>query len=198
MSDDKKYTLKELQTKLTQKEHDFCHEYITDWNGSRAAKVAGYTAKAPRQAAYDTLTKTYIQQYIAFIKDDIAKEAKISKLALISELKKIAMSDISELYLDWFKMDDFNELKKSKPEILSCIQEINTKTQKVKINDEDDGIIEVEYVKVKMYDKKGAIMDIMKSMGWDKSDAQEEPDTTIVLEFGGKIDMSDYLDESKE
>jgi phage terminase small subunit len=198
MADEKKYTLQELKKKLTDKEKAFCHEYIIDWNGTRAAKDAGYSEKSARQIATVTLSKAYIQQYIDFIKDDIAKEAKISKLALISELKKIALSDISEIYLDWFKMEDFNKLKKSNPEILSCIQEINTKVQKVKVEGEETPI-EVEYVKIKMYDKRGAIMDIMKSMGWDKvEDKAELADNVIMLNFGGAVDMSDYLEDDEK
>ena len=100
MTEEKQYTLKELQKKLTEKERIFCHEYIIDWNGSRAARVAKYSEKTATEIAHQNLLKLHIKQYIAYIKDDIAKEAGISKLSLINELKKIAMADISEIYLD--------------------------------------------------------------------------------------------------
>lgn len=198
-NEDKKYTLQELEDKLTAKERILCHEYIIDWNGTRAAKKAGYSEKTCTEIAYENLRKPHIKQYIEFIKDDIAKEANISKLSLINELKKIAMSDISEIYLDWFKMEDFEKLKKSNPEILSCIQEINTKIQKVNVGDSPESSIEVEYVKIKMYDKKGAINDILRAMGWDKADSNEEStDNVITLNFGGAVDMEDYINDSKE
>lgn len=193
MTEDQVYSLEELNEKLTEKERIFCHEYIIRWNGSDSARKAGYSKKTARGIASENLTKPHIQQYIAYIKDDIAREAGISKLALILELKKIAMSDISEIYLDWFKMADYNKLKESNPEILSCIQEINTKIQKVKIDDEDTSV-DVEYVKIKMYDKRGAIQDLLKAMGWNEMEQEVSNDATILLEWGGAIDMSDYKD----
>ncbi len=200
MAEEKIYTLKELQEKLTEKERILCHEYIIDWNGTRAAKKAGYTEKAPRQAAYDTLTKTYIKQYIAFIKDDIAKEAQISKLSLISELKKIAFSSIAQINEDWITRKDFNQLKQDNPDILDTIQEIDTRViRKVYSELNDDNEFEkvpydIEYVKIKLYDKRGAIQDILKAMGWNEAEKSGEEDTTIILEFGDSIDMEDYKD----
>lgn len=89
MPEEKQYTLDELKKKLTKKESIFCHEYIIDWNGARSARKAGYTPLADRQAAYDTLTKAYIKQYIDFIKDDLEKEAGISKLKQLNTLGEI-------------------------------------------------------------------------------------------------------------
>ena len=89
MSKEKKYTLKELQEKLTEKERIFCHQWIIDWNGADAARKAGYEENRARQTAYDLVTKSYIQQYIEFIKNDIEKEAGISKLKIINKLVEI-------------------------------------------------------------------------------------------------------------
>lgn len=87
--EEKKYTLEELQKKLTDKERIFCHEYIIDWNGSRSAIAAGYSETSARQLAHDTLTKHYIKQYINFIKDDIEKECNISKIKQVKALQEI-------------------------------------------------------------------------------------------------------------
>lgn len=89
MDAEKKYTLEELQKKLTEKERIFCHEYIIDWNGARSARVAGYSEDTARQIANINLTKLYIQQYISFIKDDIEKECNISKIKQVKALQEI-------------------------------------------------------------------------------------------------------------
>lgn len=89
MAEDKIYTLEELQKKLTEKERVICHEYIIDWNGTRAAIAAGYSEISARQLAHDTLTKHYIKQYINFIKDDIEKECNISKIKQVKALQTI-------------------------------------------------------------------------------------------------------------
>lgn len=87
--ENKQYTLDELKDKLTEKEKIFCHEYIIDWNGARAARVAGYSEKTAKQIAHDNLTKLYLNQYIDFIKDDYEKEAGITKLSQINGFLEI-------------------------------------------------------------------------------------------------------------
>lgn len=100
-AEEKKYTLEELEKKLTDKERIWCHEYIIDWNKSRAARVAGYSEESAKDIGYQNSTKLYIQQYLDFIKDDIAKEAGISKLSLINELKLIAFSNLPKIILKY-------------------------------------------------------------------------------------------------
>jgi len=89
MDESKIYTLKELKEKLTEKEKRFCHEYIIDWNGSRAARVAGYSENSCSEIATQNLVKLHIQQYIDFIKNDFEKEAFISKFVPLKKLKVI-------------------------------------------------------------------------------------------------------------
>ena len=62
-----KYTLDELKEKLIEKEWLFCHEYIIDWNGSRAARVAGYSEDSAKEIAHGITRKSHIKQYIKFI-----------------------------------------------------------------------------------------------------------------------------------
>jgi phage terminase small subunit len=118
MSQEKKYTLKELQDKLEDKERIFCHEYIIDWNGSRAARKAGYSENRDRQTAYDLVTKSYIQQYIDFIKNDYEKEAGISKLKQIKTLldiisgKESSQRDKISATAELNKMMGYNEPEK--------------------------------------------------------------------------------------
>ena len=57
---EKTYTLKELKKKLTEKEKNFCHEYVIDWNGARAARVAGYSEKTCTEIASQNLIKLHI------------------------------------------------------------------------------------------------------------------------------------------
>jgi len=75
--------------KLTPKQKIFCHEYIIDWNATRAAKVAKYSEKTARQTGYEILTKPYIQDYIKLITSDLEKEAGVSKLKMLTRLSKV-------------------------------------------------------------------------------------------------------------
>jgi len=93
MEEPKVYTLEELKEKLTEKEKNFCHEYIIKWNGADAARKAGYSENSDRNIASENLTKPYIQQYIDFIKNDYEKEASITKLSQIKGFQDILDKD---------------------------------------------------------------------------------------------------------
>ena len=160
----------------------FCHEYIKDWNATRACIKAGYSKKTAKQMGTENLAKPYLQEYINSIKNDIAKEAGVSKLSLINELKNIAFSDISKIHTDWIKRSDFESLPKK---VKSCIQEISSS---LKISVGKNGKeIETEYIKVKFYDKTKAIQDIMKAMGWNepsKLEIQAETKIEQIFKIG--------------
>jgi len=157
----------ELEQELNAKQQIFCHEYIVDWNASRAVRDAGYSPKGANVAGAKLLMKANIQEYIEIIKEDVAKAVGISKIGLLKDLKVLATSNIADFYTDWIKREDFEALKKDNPQILAAIQEISTKTEVKNMNDE---LIEVEYVKIKLYDKRLAIQDIFKAMGWNAPD----------------------------
>lgn len=162
------YTLEELKAKLTPKERIFCHEYIIDWNGSRAARKAGYSETSCRDIAKENHTKPHIQQYIAFIKNNLEEEAGISKLRNLQELAKIAYSNISHLHDCWIELTDWEVIKSDNPDALSAIESIDTKTEtktynKGEISETD---VEVKYVKIKLHPKLVAIKEINSMMGY--------------------------------
>ena len=146
-----KYTLEELEKKLTAKERAFCHEYIIDWNGARAARVAGYSEASIYSISSENLTKPYIQQYIGFIKDNIPSEAGISKLKLIKDLNSIASSNLPQIVAK-IKTEGIHSLTEDEQKVISEYEETR------------NGI------KIKVYDKRGAIQDILKAMGWNEAD----------------------------
>jgi len=82
--------------KLTDKQRVFCQEYIRDWNGTRAAIAAGYSENSAKEIASENLTKPNIAAYIEEIQQDIAKQAGLSKLGVLEELKTILEEDNPE------------------------------------------------------------------------------------------------------
>ncbi|MEE9189271.1 MAG: terminase small subunit [Candidatus Neomarinimicrobiota bacterium] len=175
MAEDKKYTKAELLKKLTPKEKKFCHEYIIDWNGSRAAKEAGYSEKTRAVIASENLTKPYITQYIDFIKHDYEKESGISKLRQLNELAKIAYSNISHLHDNWVELTDWEEIKENNPNCLAAVETIDTKTETRthRTDGDDESETEVEYVKLKLHSKPSAIAEINKIMGYHAAEKKD-------------------------
>ena len=173
-----KYTLEELEKKLTAKERAFCHEYIIDWNGARAARVAGYSETSIYSISSENLTKPYIQQYIDFIKDNIPSEAGISKLKFIKDLNSIASSNL--------------------PQIVAKIE-----TEGIRSLTEDEQKVISEYeetrngIKIKVYDKRGAIQDILKAMGWNEADKLDMTSTDGSMSPTSPKTLADWYDANR-
>ena len=81
-----------MADKLTTKEERFCHEFIKDFNATKAAERAKYSKKSARQIGSDTLSKTYIKNYIAELLEAIdMQEGEIKKR--ISDMARMDMAD---------------------------------------------------------------------------------------------------------
>lgn len=144
--------------KLTEKQRLFCHEYIIHWNGAKAAREAGYSKDIAKVIASENLTKPNLLAYIEHIQKNIAKEAGISALSQVLELKKIAYSNIADLFQGWDKLEDFNNLT---AEQKGAILEISYKKELLPGTD-----VEAEFVKLKMHSKLEAIKEINKMLGF--------------------------------
>lgn len=115
--------------KLTDKQIRFCEEYVIDWNGTRAAIVAGYSENSAKEIASENLTKPNIAAYIEHIQKDLSKLAGISALGNILELKKILEKD-----------EDGTDFKERANDRIKAIEVINkmvglNAAEKLEIND---------------------------------------------------------------
>lgn len=144
---------------LTAKQKIFCEEYIIDWNATRAAIAAGYSENTAAAIGYENLRKPYIQTYIEEIQKDLEKQARLSALRNLLELKKLAYANISNLKKDWNNVKDWNDLTEDEK---ACIQEVTT-TQKL----DSDGNITTT-VKVKLHDKIKPIEIINRMLGYNE------------------------------
>jgi phage terminase small subunit len=157
------------ESTLTEKNKIFCREYILDWNGSRAYKIAypNVVDATARSNASDLLTNTNIQEYIKEIQIDLEKTAGISRLMVINEHMKLAFNSIAGLHNTWIKRKDFEDLTEDQK---ACIAEIDTKIKtEYEYNPETEKRepIGVEYVRIKLYDKQKALDSISKMLGYD-------------------------------
>lgn len=153
---------------LNKKQKAFCREYVFDWNAARAARATGYSEKTAKEIGCNLLTKVNIQAYIEECKQKTEELAGVSKLRAIKELSKFAFTNFEDIHDTWFERKDFDELSS---EVKACIQEIDTKVLQKNIGSkEEPEIIDVEYVKIKLVDKRGAIQDLSKMLGWNQPD----------------------------
>jgi len=151
--------------KLTAKEERFCQEYVLSLNATKAAVNAGYSEKTAYSSGGRLLRNVEIQERIKHLKDNIAETAEISALRVIRELEKIAFSSIANLHNTWLERTEFERLTDDQK---ACIKNISTKIVKRNMgtNDEPD-IVDVEYVKIELYDKLKSIDLINDMLGFN-------------------------------
>lgn len=161
--------MSKIPNSLTEKQKAFCREYIYDWNATRAAKAAGYSEDTAFSIGAENLTKPLIQGYISEIQKDLEKVAGISRLQVINEHLKIARSSIAHLHLTWITRKDFENLTDDQK---ACIAEISTQVKRFieyDIKGEPNNV-EVEYVKIKLYDKQKSLDSISKMLGYNEAE----------------------------
>ena len=121
MSNENKQTKEELRDSLKDSHLVFCHEYIIDWNGSRAYQVAypEATIEVCRASSSRLLTNVKVRSYIDLIKTDIEKECNISKISQIKKLQEIINSKVE------LKNNVVISEASSDRDKISALQEIN-------------------------------------------------------------------------
>lgn len=146
----------------------FCEEYIYDFNGSRSYKVAypDVTDGTARANSSELLTNTNIKEYIKYLQANLAEVSGISRLRVLKEYEKIAFTNISNLHNTWIERKEFETL--SEPD-KACIESIDTKVLQRNIGTKDEpDIIDIEYVKIKLFDKNKALENISKMLGYNE------------------------------
>lgn len=154
---------------LTEKQKIFCREYIYDWNGTRAAIAAGYSEKTATVIASENLTKPNVQAYLRSIQDDLEKIAGISRLKILREHEKIAFSSIAHLHNTWIERKEFDKLTDDQK---AYISEITTQTrfEKDYTMDPEGAVVQIDYVKIKLYDKQKALDSLSKMLGYNDAE----------------------------
>jgi len=171
-----KKTIKAEEDKLkepTESQKVFCRNYVYDWNGTKAYMAAypDSSEAAARSSASELLTKANIKAYLEEIQADLEKLAGISRLQVVREHQKLAFSSIAHLHNTWIERKEFDQLTSEQKD---SIAEISTQTRRVidfvvDPSDPDGTPVEVEFVKVKLYDKQKSLDSISRMLGYDEA-----------------------------
>lgn len=151
---------------LTNKEERFCYEYLANgFNATKACIKAGYKENSARVIGARLLAKVNIQDKIQAMKDNLAETAGISALMIANEHAKIAFSSVAHLHNSWIERKDFETLTEDQK---ACIQEISTKVVKVNVGSKENPVMaDVEYVRIKTYDKQKSLEAISELLGFN-------------------------------
>lgn len=85
-------------TELTDKQAQFCAEYLVDLNATQAAIRAGYSAKTARVTAQGLLTKPHVEERLRVLMTERATRTQVTADRVISEVARIGFADIRSLF----------------------------------------------------------------------------------------------------
>lgn len=169
------------QKDLTESQKVFCNEWIFDFNGSRAYKVAfpGCADSTARTEASKLLTNPNIRAFTRLLQDNLAETSGISRLRVIKEHEKLAFSSIAHLHNTWIERKEFDQLTDDQK---ACISQIETQTRMERNPIEDGPPIQIDFVKIRLYDKQKSLDAINKMLGYDAPQQMETRNFNMNIE----------------
>lgn len=171
---------------LTPKQERFVAEYLTDLNATQAAIRAGYSEKTAQQQGSRLLLNVLVQEAIAKGREKTAAKLEITKERIADELAKIAFADIRKA-VRWGKSPIDTTSENASPNGLGIYPVELVPSEEI----EDDiaaAVSEVSLtqtgIKIKMHDKKGALVDLAKMLGFmvEKHEHSGEISLTVSQE----------------
>lgn len=187
----------ENKIKLTDKQEKFCNEYLIDLNATQAAKRAGYSEKTAHSIGFENLIKPEIQDRLAELKKELAKKVEVTAEMLTREWKKIAFSKFSDIHNSWIERKRFEDIKEENPDILDCIEFIDTKILKKNIgSSESPEIVDVEHIKIKLFSKERALENLGKRTGYYELDNKQKSPKAMTEE--DKLDIIKKIKKADE
>lgn len=173
-------------TPLTVKQEKFCEEYVKLGNAKEAYKKAFKPNHKSDDVTYvkasELLRVSKIKVRVQQIKERLQDKYDIPRQKLLEELDAIAFSSIANLHNTWIERKDFEKLTDRDK---ASIKSISTKVLKKNIGTSDDPeIVDVEYVKIELYDKLLAMKQISTMLGYDAPKEVNLRQTIVDIETG--------------
>ncbi len=162
---------KDKETGLTDKQKQFCHEYLIDLNATQAAIRAGYSEDTAKQIGSENLTKLDVHQYVSDLKAIRSERTEITQDKVLKEFAKIAFADIRDFYNSEGNLRQPHELDDNAAACLSAVD-----IDEIKEFDQDKGQMNVIGVtkKIKLHSKISALDSLGKHLGLFEKDNKQK------------------------
>lgn len=149
------------------KQERFCREWVIDHNGTQAAIRAGYSPRTANEQAARMLTIANVRARVNYLDAKIVHGLEIAAETTVKELAKLA----------YVNMDDFVIMQADGSAVLNLeatTREHRAAIQEITVDEYVDGKGEaarpVKRVKVKLYDKRQALVDLGRHQGIFQAD----------------------------
>lgn len=100
----------------------FCHEYIKDLNGKRAAIAVGYSEKGASVCATKLLKQPDVRSLIQALMDKRSKRMDITADRVLEEIARSAFFDIGDLYNESGAIKPLHEIESQARRAIASIE----------------------------------------------------------------------------
>lgn len=178
----------EVEKRLTTKEETFCQSYLIDFNGSKAARLAGYSEESCGTIASENLQKPHIRKRIQDLRDQMGEGFNITRERIALEYSRLAFLDPRKFYDEEGNLIPIHLLDADTAAALTGV-EMETEKHKdysgIELDDEgnmvdSNGDMVTTVTKIKHASKREALDSLTKLMGY------AAPNKTEVTGKGGK------------
>ncbi len=173
--------------KLTNKQQRFCEEYLIDLNATQSAIRAGYSKKTAYIIGHENLNKPNIEKYITKLMKKREDRTEITADMVIKELALLAFSDTGNL----FENNSLKHISDLPSDVTRTLQEVTSRVERTGSGEDTEY---ADIIKVKSYDKKGALDSLGKHFGIFEKD-NNQTKTEIAFENGTLIAIQESLKE---
>lgn len=189
---------------LTPKQAAFVREYLVDLNATQAAIRAGYSAKTAASIGEENLRKPEIKAAIEAAMAERAKRTEVTADRVVQELAKIGFSDIRRL-VQWENVvldsDAGGQVEEEQEDqahggALKRARKVTLVQLRGSDEIDDDAAAAVseisqtaQGVKVKLHDKRAALVDLGRHLGLFKPIKVEVTDPDGGSPFGQLLEM---------
>lgn len=171
---------------LTPKQSRFVEEYLIDLNATQAAIRAGYSAKTANEQGSRLLANASVAEAITAGREKLSEKAEITQAMVLAELGRIGFSDIRKLFENNGRLKHITMLD---DDAAACIQSIefdSKRTRKMQGDVERDEYENEGTVKLKVWDKRAALVDIGRHLGMFTEKLEINGTLTIVADAVSK------------
>ncbi|WP_368649647.1 terminase small subunit [Brucella intermedia] len=166
---------------LTPKQERFVAEYLIDLNATQAAIRAGYSEKTAQQQGSRLLLNVVVQEAIAKGREKTAEKLEITKERIVEELAKIGFSNMLDYMRAGTDGDPYLDFSNLTREQAAALAEVTVEDFK---DGRGEDARDVRRIKFKLHDKKGALVDMAKMLGFmiEKHEHSGEISLTVSQE----------------
>jgi phage terminase small subunit len=111
--------------KLTDKQRAFCEAYLKTFNGTRAAKEAGYSEKSAHTLAYQLLALPHVKAYLRARYEEAVMDAN----EVLYHLAQIARGDVDDLVNEYGNLDIEKARENGKTNLIKKIRNRQVTTE---------------------------------------------------------------------